>query len=164
LARLLGADRIISLSHDIEAEDKCREAFETDDVFDNVYAVFDLCIITMEDSSLSEDFCDQFSHKVVKTCNNRRLASDTYGLFRRWIFSYWRSLSSPYHFLDVKPLDHLVQLVEDGKLQPVLDSAYAFEQAEEAFQATASAATVGKTIITFGLRGHREVTNNSSVK
>ena len=78
------------------------------------------------------------------------------------MLSWWRCMwSSNYHYLDVRPLDHFAQLVQSGKLQPVLDSAYAYEQAEEAFQATASTSTVGKIIVTFGLRGYREATKSN---
>ena len=48
--------------------------------------------------------------------------------------------------------------------EPVLDSAYAYEQAEEAFQATATTSTVGKIIITFGLRGQNVKSSAQSIK
>jgi len=151
LVTLLGADQVISLPHDPEkAEIKCKDIFNSED------SLFDLCIITSEDSLLSEEFCQEYSDILVKSCSERRLASDAYGWFRRKLLYYWRKLvwSSTYHKLDVKPLDYFKKLVDTGKLQPVLDSAYAYEQAEEAFQATATTSNIGKTIVTFGLRGH----------
>lgn len=160
LAKLLGADRVISLPHDPEkAEERCLEAFAQEK------RPFDLCLITLEDSTLGESFCSEFSKKVVKSCSHSRLASDAYGLIRRHFLSYWRSIwTSDLHFLNVQPLDHFADLVESGKLQPVLDSAYAYEQAEEAFQATATTSAVGKTIITFGLRGHRDAVTTQNAK
>ena len=154
LAKLLGADHIVTLPHDPEeAELICDETFQ------ELSYSYDLCILTLEDSTLSEYFAQQFCHSVVKTNSPRRLASDGYGMARGWLLSWWRSCwfwNSQYHYLNVRPLDHFAQLVQEGKLQPVLDSAYAYEQAEEAFQATASTSTVGKIIVTFGLRGYRE--------
>ena len=160
LAKLLGAEQIVALPHDPEeAEMICEEKFQ------ELSYSYDLCILTLEDSTLSDYFCQQFCHSVVKTNSARRLASDGYGMARGWLLSWWRSFSfwsSQYHYLNVRPLDHFAQLVQEGKLQPVLDSAYAYEQAEEAFQATASTSTVGKIIITFGLRGYREPTRSDS--
>ena len=52
LVTLLGADQVISLPHDPEkAEIKCKDIFNSED------SLFDLCIITSEDSLLSEEFC-----------------------------------------------------------------------------------------------------------
>ena len=148
LMKLLGADRVISLPHDPEkAEIRCQEAFDDEDDFD-------FCLVTTEDSLLSDNFCSEISHKVLKSCGPRRLSSDGYGIFRRTILRMWRKVwPSSLQYLDMQPLDHFKQLIEAGKLQPVLDSAFAYEQSEEAFQATATNANVGKTIITFGLRG-----------
>ena len=152
LAKQLGADRVISLPHDPEkAELRCHDIFNDEENF------FDFCLITSEDSALSEEFCQEFSNSVLKSCRERHLASDGYGFIRRKILYFWRSMwTSRYHTLNVQPLNHFKQLVEQGKLQPVLDSAYAYEQAEEAFQATATTSNIGKTIVTFGLRGYRE--------
>ena len=153
LAKLLGANCVIPIQHDPDgAEAKCRDLFEAEDCF------FDVCIITAEDSSLTESFCREFSGIVLRTAGERRLPSDGYGFLRRRLLYYWRWLwpSNNYHRLDIKPLDHFKQLVETNKLQPVLDSAYAYEQAEEAFHATATTSNIGKTIITFGLRGHKD--------
>ena len=48
------------------------------------------------------------------------------------LFTFLRSIwPSKHHTLDVKPLDHFKQLVESGRLQPVLDSAYAYEQGDQ---------------------------------
>lgn len=150
LVTLLGAHQVISLPHDPEkAEIKCKEIFDSED------SLFDLCIMTSEDSLLSEDFCQDYCELLVKSCSERRLDSDAYGWFRRIFLYYWRLVwTSVYHRLDVKPLEYFKKLVDTGKLQPVLDSAYAYEQAEEAFQATATTSNIGKTIVTFGLRGH----------
>jgi len=150
LVTLLGAHQVISLPHDPEkAEIKCKEIFDSED------SLFDLCIMTSEDSLLSEEFCQDYCELLVKSCSERRLDSDAYGWFRRRFLYYWRLVwTSVYHRLDVKPLEYFKKLVDTGKLQPVLDSAYAYEQAEEAFQATATTSNIGKTIVTFGLRGH----------
>ena len=139
-----------------KAEIKCKEIFESEE------SLFDLCLITSEDSLLSEDFCQEYCDSLVKSCSERRLDSDAYGWIRRYFLHYWRSIwSSVYHKLDIKPLEYFKKLVDTGKLQPVLDSAYAYEQAEEAFQATATTSNIGKTIVTFGLRGHAEQSNKS---
>ena len=66
LAKLLGADHVVPLPiHDPEeAEQICEDAFSNDENFD-------VCIITLEDSSLNESFCQQFSNSVVKTSSPR---------------------------------------------------------------------------------------------
>ena len=144
-----------------------------------------------EDSSLTEAFVRSYCRAVFKTSSQRRIASDGYGSFRKWMLSYYRSLfKSNYHSLDCRPLDYFSKLVQSGKLrkwdiyigtidstkllkardspfcfsEPVLDSAYAYEQAEEAFQATATTSTVGKIIITFGLRGQNVKSSAQSIK
>ena len=159
LMKLLGADRVVPLPHDPErAEALCEESFADD--------YFDFCLLTTQDW-ISEAFCAEISNKVIKSYSPRRIASDGYGFFRRSLLSYWRAIwRSKYQALDLTPLDYFKQLVETGKLQPVLDSAYAYEQSEEAFQATATTSNVGKTIITFGLRGQhqRDHSRNSAVK
>ena len=87
LAKLLGADRVIALPHDPEkAELKARELFEAEDI------VYDLCLITSEDSSFSETFCQEWSRLTVKSCNERRLPSDGYGFLRRELLRLWRWL------------------------------------------------------------------------
>lgn len=151
LAKHLGADRVISLPHHPEdAEIRCRDLLESEDNF------FDVCIITSEDSSLSQEFCAEFSNILVKSSCERRLSSDAYGFMRRFLLHKWRKVYlSCHHKFDGKILDHFKHMVDNGKLQPVLDSAYAYEQAEEAFQCTATTPNVGKTIVTFGLRGHQ---------
>lgn len=145
LVHKLGADRIIPVTPDVDAEDKSRNILHDE-------SPFDLCIMTTQDSMLSEPFCQQYSDKMVQTFEPQTLNTDCYGFIRRYLLSYLRVLSKPHHYLDVSPLDHLAKMVDKGQLQPVLDSAYAFEQAEEAFQATATQATIGKTIVTFGAR------------
>ena len=184
LLKLLGADKVVSYSND--PENVCEEAF--DDT-----SKFDLGLITLEseDSSLTEAFVKSYCKAVFKTSSQRRIASDGYGSFRKWMLSYYRSLfKSNYHSLDCRPLDYFSKLVQSGKLrkwdiyigtidstkllkardspfcfsEPVLDSAYAYEQAEEAFQATATTSTVGKIIITFGLRGQNVKSSAQSIK
>ena len=160
LVKLLGADRVISLPHDPErAEAMCEEAFAND--------YFDYCLITTQDW-ISEAFCSEISNKVIKSYSPRRIASDGYGFFRTALLSYWRKIwRSKYQDLDTSKLEMFKQLVEAGKLQPVLDSQYAYEQSEEAFQSTATTSSVGKKIITFGLRGQqhqRDHSRNSAVK
>ena len=81
------------------------------------------------------------------------IASDSYGFLRRPLFYMWRKyFYAPYHSLDATPLDYLKQMVERGELQPVLDSTYSMEAAEEAFQNTASQSTIGKTVINLTTR------------
>ena len=120
--KLLGADRVISLPHDPEkAEIRCQEALNEEDVFD-------FCLLTTEDSLLNDAFCSEISNVVLKSFGSRRLSSDGYGIFRRAILALWRTVwQSPLHYLDVRPLDHFKHLIETGKLQPVLDSAFAYE-------------------------------------
>ena len=152
LLQLLKADRIVALSHDQDAEERCRTILDEEEAID-------LVLLTSPDSSLSETFCQDYCDLVLKTYSEARLGTDGYGFFRNWMLSYWRLFSRPHHRLDTRPLDHLASLVEQKKLQPVLHAAFAFEQSEEAFQATATTATVGKTIITFGLRQKNNATS-----
>ena len=111
LAKLLGADRVITLSLDERTEEALSDDY------------FDFCLMTCEDSLISETFCCEISNTVLKSYTPRRIPSDGYGFFRRWLLSYWRAIwPSEYQLLNVQPLNHLKQLVEAGKLQPVLDS------------------------------------------
>ena len=114
LLKLLGADKVVSYSNDPEeAENVCEEAF--DDT-----SKFDLGLITLEseDSSLTEAFVKSYCKAVFKTSSQRRIASDGYGSFRKWLLSYYRSLfKSNYHSLDCRPLDYFSKLVQSGKLR-----------------------------------------------
>ena len=74
---------------------------------------------------------------------------DSYGYFRGIGLSFLRRFYRPYHSLDVRPLDYIKRLVDQGQLQPVLDSSNSLNDFDEAFHATAAGANIGKAVVTF---------------
>lgn len=145
LAHMLGADQIIPITPaDVDAEEKCRHALYNS-------PKFDLIIQTRDDGLLSDDFCKLYlkpTGKIVRTFVTR-LDSDSFGFFRNFVLSISRTFYDPYNSLDVSHLDYLKDLVDQGQLQPVLDSSCPPESFEEAFQMTAAQATVGKVVVNF---------------
>jgi hypothetical protein len=73
-----------------------------------------LIVLSREDGLLSEDFCQNYlkiGGKIVKTFP-RRVATDSFGLIRKFGLSIWRKFYAPHHRLDVGPLDFIKRLVD----------------------------------------------------
>ena len=126
---------------------------------------FDAILMTCNEEdagTVSKDFCQEFLDKdtkgvIVEATTPSRMPSDSYGFFRRKLVHPLERLvtSSQYTYskknnLHAKTiLDELKQLVDSGKIQPVLDSTCDIMKCEDAFQRTATRVTIGKAVVTF---------------
>uniref|UniRef100_A0A1B6EVQ0 Enoyl reductase (ER) domain-containing protein n=1 Tax=Cuerna arida TaxID=1464854 RepID=A0A1B6EVQ0_9HEMI len=141
----LGADKVFTLeSADIEKQLLREERYD---------------IVFNTAGSVAHEFCMRFCkyEGFVITTISSQLASDTFGLclgfmYTTWVrlahslFGYtsWGSFQMNYRVLDV-----LANLVDSGRLQPVVDKILQPHEIERAIQHIDSANAIGKTVLRF---------------
>ena len=156
LAKMLGSHQVVVVEHEEPSERSCIELTQQ---------TFDAILLTCNEQNgaiLSKRFCYRYLNtnnvtKVVEAATPNRIPSDTYGTLRRnfMLPVYRRLFNSPYRYskkMDLYSktiLDELKQLVDSGKVQPVLDSTCDLTKCEDAFQRTATRSTIGKAVVTF---------------
>ena len=156
LAKILGSQQVVVVENE-EATESVQDELK--------YQTFDAILLTCNDQeggTLSNRFCHTYFNKnnktiIVQSATPNRIHSDTYGILRRNFLlpMYRRFFTSPYVYSKKNDLysktiiDELKQLVDSGKVQPVLDSTCDIMKCEDAFQRTATRATIGKAVVTF---------------
>ena len=157
LAKMLGSHQVIVVENEDSTESVQHELRGQ---------TLDAVLITcneQEGGSLSRKFCETYINfengqmKIVAAATPNRIPSDIYGFLRRnFIFPIVkRFATSPYVYSKRNDLysktilDELKQLIDCGKVQPVLDSTSSVGKCDDAFQRTASRTTIGKAVITF---------------
>ena len=157
LAQMLGSSKVIVIENDDEAQE----------ILEDELADLKLEAVIITSNYGPGDLPSKFyqlylkipSQGFVKAIAPERLDSDSYGLLRRGAMKLpllgrlWRSNES---ILSRKRaherrviLDELKRLIDSSMIQPVLDSTSTVTECEEAFQRTATKATIGKAIVTF---------------
>ena len=160
---MLGSHQVVVVEHEEPSERACIELTQQ---------TFDAILLTCNEQNgaiLSKRFCYRYLNtnnvtKVVEAATPNRIPSDTYGTLRRnfMLPVYRRLFNSPYRYskkMDLYSktiLDELKQLVDSGKVQPVLDSTCDVTKCEDAFQRTATRSTIGKAVVTFSWYNNHE--------
>jgi len=109
--------------------------------------------------SVAHQFClrlCKYDGYVITTISSQ-LASDTYGLCLGFIYTTWVRLAHSIFgysswgtcHLSYRVLDVLTNLVDSGRLQPVVDKILQPHEVERAFQHIDSANAIGKTVLRF---------------
>ena len=156
LAKMLGSHQVVV----VENEDLTYDVLE--EIKDQTFDAILLTCNDQEGGTLSMKYCKTFLNQnnqgmIIDAAIPNRIHSDFYGVLRRNIaLPLYRCLFTSPHVYSRKNdlysktiLDELKQLVDSGKVQPVLDSTCDAMKCEDAFQRTAARATIGKAVVTF---------------
>ena len=156
LAKMLGSHQVVVVENEEPSESVRHELRQQ--TFDSIL----LTCNEQEGATLSKKFCQTYLNVnnatiVIEAATPNRIPSDTYGTLRRnFMLPVYRRLFNSPHVYSKKEdlysktiLDELKQLVDSGKVQPVLDSTCDHTKCEDAFQRTATRATIGKAVVTF---------------